>query len=512
MRADKTAKARYQSLSLYREPFLRRARDFAMLTIPSLLPPLGHHFTADLPETYTGFGARCVVALASRLTVTFLPPQEVSFRLSVAPEVLLQSGAASVPDHIALGLAKAEDTIQRETERASWRATTELEMQHLIVTGNILEQSLPDNTLKAYRLDQYVVVRDPQGRVVEIVVEEMLTRESMPEKLRSMLEGVDTLGENLDTGGSVPVPLYTWAKWNPDKNEWNVHQEISDKVVPGSKGRYGISPFRALRWCPVLGEAYGRSKVEDHRGDLQSVEGFAKALRDGAAMASRNLLTVRPGGSGGRSLRRNLAEAPNGEVLSADPDDIGAVEFKNTNGMQFTAQVQDSLKQEIGAAFLLNSAMRRDAERVTAYELSKMIEEIESVLGGVYTTISKDMQAPRMQRLILQMQRNRQLPPWPQGMVEPTILTGLDALSRAKDVEKSNMALNAIQVLSPEERMYVKMGTVLGKMFSGMGFVDAVRTDEEVQQIMAQQMQAAAATNVAENVATTAGEAAVQPS
>lgn len=492
--ADETAKARYTALKPRREPFIRRARDHAKLTLPGLLPPEGSTYALDLPQPYQGLGARCVVNLASRLMTALLPPGQNFFRLQIPAEALMKAQQESTSADVERGLALTERMIHSEVERRQWRQPTNLTLQHLIVTGNALEQILPDNRVRTYRLDQFVVVRDPMGTVTELVIEENLTPMSLNANLRKLITDEDN--------ATHTVALYTWVKW--DGKVWKVHQEINDKIVPGSQGSYKVSPFIPLRWSAVIGEDYGRSKVEEHYADLKAVDGLAKAVLEGAAMASRNITMLRPNAAGGLNLRRKIAQAQNGEMVIGNPEDVAMLQFQNTGGIQFASQELAVLKQDLSAAFLLNSGMRRDAERVTATELRQIAEELEGTLGGTYSTLVQEMMLPRIHRLIFQMQGRNQLPDWPDGMVEPTILTGLEALGREQDVNRVATALQFLQGLPQEATDAVKWNELLGKAFTGLGLSDAVRSDAEVQQIQQQRAAMEAAMGAAPQLAKTA--------
>ena len=143
-----------------------------------------------------------------------------------------------------------------------------------------------------------------------------------------------------------------------------------------------------------------------------------------------------------------------------------------------------------------------------------MTEELEQTLGGVYSQLSETMQQARLARLISQMKRNGQLPPWPDGLVEPVVLTGMEALGREQDVNKVQTALQFLQGMPPEMMKFIKMDVLLGKAFHGLDLPDAVRNQEEVQEEqMAQARQQAMAAG-AQSAAQTAGmqgaEAVVQ--
>ena len=113
------------------------------------------------------------------------------------------------------------------------------------------------------------------------------------------------------------------------------------------------------------------------------------------------------------------------------------------------AQETARLTETLAAAFLLNSGMTRKADRVTATELRMLAEEVEGILGGVYSMLSMEMQRTRLQRLILQMVEQGSLPPFEEDLIEPQITTGLEALGREQDVMKVQNAAQIVQMLGP---------------------------------------------------------------
>lgn len=468
-----TTQGRYESLKSRREPFLKRARECAAITIPALLPPQGHNAHSMLPAPYQGLGARAVVSLASRLMIAMYPPGLSSFRLQIPSEILIQEGQMETDQETERGLALSEKAISSEIERKQWRQPTHLTLQYLITTGNALEQVLPDNRIRVFRLDQYVVVRDMTGEVTEVIIEEYFSPTNLPEAVRSLI--------GTDDQPSQRVPIYTHCKLLKD-GRYEVHQEVAGKTVPKSKGYYDICPFNALRWTSVIGEDYGRGKCEEHLGDLNAVDGLSKAMLDGAAMASRNVTMIRPNAAGGLNLRRRLAGADNGDYVVGNPEDIAMLGYQNTPGLQVAKAELAEKKQEIAAAFLMSSSVQRDGERVTAYELKMMAEELEGSLGGAFSMLSREMQSARLRRLIKQMQAQRKLPEWPDGVVEPTVLTGLESLGREQDVQRVGSALQFLQGLPQEVLDYVRWEKLLGKAFNGLSLEDAVNTTEEVQQ------------------------------
>ena len=510
--AENTARSRYAALVPRRQPFLDRAREYSKLSIPTLIPTEGHTGNSDLYEPYQSLTASLVINLSSRILTALYPPNTKSFRFAVAPELLLQQGEMKADKDTERGLTLAEDAAQAEIERRGWRQPTNLGLQHLIVAGNVMEQMLPDNSLKLYRLDQYMVVRSPNGEMIEFLVEEKVHPDSLPDELRELVDSEKlsvTPGNTTSQISTKMLSLYTWGKLR--EGVWTIHQEIEDTKVPKSEGIFKLNPFNALRWSAVVGEDYGRAKVEEHSGDFRAIEGLSKSLIDGAAMASRNVTMIRPNAQGGLNLRRRLAKADNGDYVVGNPEDIEMLQFTNVNGLQIVSDALQTIATRLSAAFLSGSGMRRDAERVTAQELRMVVEELEGVLGGVFSMLAIDLQSARINRLIIQMQAKGQLPPWPEGVVEPTILTGLDALGREQDVTRVSTALQILQGIPPEViQDYPKWEVLLGKLFNGLDLPEAVHTEEEVAQKQQQRAEQQAALNVAQAGGEAAAQAAVQ--
>lgn len=494
--AESSAKSRYEMMKRKRDPYLRRARDCAALTLPALMPPEGHNEFAVLPEPYQGLGARAVVSLASRLMVAMYPPGKPSFKMDVPPEARIMSGDMAVSTDIEQGLVLSEKLIQSEIERKQWRRSTNLALQYLLVTGNCLEFMQPDNSIRIFRLDQYCVSRDMTGAVKEIITEEYLSPEALPEQARALVAS--------DDFSQSRVPLYTHVKWNKG-GFFDVYQEINGKLVSGTKGKYDVLPYNALRYTSVIGEDYGRGKVEEHLPDLRTIDALSKSMIDGAAMASRNVVMIRPNAAGGINLRRRFTKADNGDVIVGNPEDIVMLQFQNNNGMQLCAAELERQTREVSQAFLMGAATVRDSERTTAFEVRRMTEELEGTLGGVYSQLNQDMQHNRLKRLVLQMKRGKQLPDWPEGLVEPVILTGLETLGREQDINRVQTALQFIQGLPPEVLNYIKFDTLLSKAFYGLNLPDAVRSQAEVQQIQDQQAQQQAAMAGAQSFAQNVG-------
>ncbi len=478
------AKTRYQKLaSKHRNQFLQRARHNALLTLPSLMPLEGQSGTSHLVEPYQGMGARGVTHLSSRLTLGLLPAGRPYMRFDLPPEIRMQT-QGETPSEIERNLALAEQLVQSEVERARWRTTILQALQQLLVAGNVLPVLQEDNSIRLFRLDQFVVRRDHGGRLLELIIEELFDRDALPEAVKGRLPARS--GGNTDNVEDEEIRLYTHVRLVQEKGVsfYKVHQELEDARVEGTDQQFELDelPYFALRWTATPGEDYGRSKIEEHIADLRSLEALEKGLLELAAMASRWFIMMRPGATAG-GLKDRLKRAINGDVVVGDPDAVELKAFENNAGFQVTAQQVQSLRESLAGSFLLLSGGQRDAERVTAAEIERDVQELEAALGGNFSALSVEMMGAMTELLVLNMQRAGKLPAWPKGTVTPTILTGIEALSRERDVGRALQAGQLVQTFGPEASDVVKLDKILGKAFVGLGFPDSVNTPEETQEI-----------------------------
>tara|TARA_R110000803_G_scaffold39813_3_gene85879 strand:+ start:107 stop:1621 length:1515 start_codon:yes stop_codon:yes gene_type:complete len=500
-------KERYNSLMKERSQFLRRAQHNALLTLPAMMPMDGKADGAHLVEPYQGLGAAALVHLSSRMAINFLPAGRPYLRLDLPPKMQMEL-EGEIPTDITIGLSKSEQMIQAEVEDKGWRKSTLMTLQQLMCSGNVLEYVQPNNTIKHYRLDQYVQRFDNTGKFIEAIIKEEFPKAEIPEGLNPPSE----VGTGFD--GEENVTLYTQVLYlGKGQYRRSIMWSNDEKVGEDATWDEKRCPYIPLGWAWMPGENYARSKVSEHIADLRSLDALEKAQLEMAAMASRNFILVRPGATAA-TLRSRITRARNGDVIVADPDSVEAKTFENFRGVQQIQAHIQQLRDSLGRAFLLSSAGQRNAERVTATEIERDISEIEAALGGVFSTLAQDMMKRRTEILMLQMIDQQKLPQVPPEMVTPTILTGLEALSRERDVSRAMQAAQIVQAFGPEAVDVVKLERVIGKAFIGLGIADSVRSEDEVAQIKQQRQeqaqQQAAMEKLGPEVVKQAGQAAQQ--
>lgn len=425
------AQSRYAALQPDREHFARRADRAAKLTLPTLYQK-DKSPTADnnIKDPVQSLGTRGVNTLASKMTLSLLPVNTPFFKLNVDALKLKREGEGEKETEVKKGLGVIERGMVRKIEDTGDVTATFEVIKHLIVTGNCL-MYIGEKGSRLYDLNKYVVHRDPQGAEREIIVCEIMAPSSLSE------EGQKIISENpLDTSKTSPektVDVYTHITFTEnDRVQW--HQEVHGHRIPGTESdvpRKG-NPWLALRFIRVDGENYGRGYVEMYHGDLESLEVLTKAVRDAAVSASKVVWLVRPNGS---TKARTIATADNNSVKSGDANDVTALRLDKGADLRVAENMIATLESRLAYAFMINSEVLRDAERVTAEEVRFVAQELDDSLGGIYSILSRDFQLPYVKRRLHLMRKAGEIPELP-DIVSPVIVTGFAALGRGHDRDK----------------------------------------------------------------------------
>ena len=424
-----TAKARWGVLHQSRSQVLERARQASDITIPSILPAEGHTENSTLASPYQSLGARGVNNLASKMLLALFPATTAFFRLRMSDDIEAQLGEEK--ENIEEALRVLENRALLFMEQSNLRVMIHSAIKHMIVTGNGLIYMPKSGMNRMFRLNQYCVVRDPSGTWTELLIKETAHRETLPDNVREACQLSDA--HIKDKNEQEHCDIYTWVKLKDGKHEW--YQEINEIRVPGSDGRAVTteSPFVVLRWSAVENEDYGRGLVEEYIGDLRTLEGLNKAITQFAAAAAKIVILLHPNSA---TDEDDLIDAESGDVVQGTLEDIDVLQLEKQADFQVAKAVADEVSIRVAHAFLLQSGTTRDAERVTAEEIREQAQELEDVLGGVYTVQASDLQLPVVRRLLSILKELGEYPKFPEGSVKPSIVTGFEALGRNHELNR----------------------------------------------------------------------------
>jgi len=474
-----TARERYNQLVVDRRQFLDKAVDCSKLTLPYLIQDdtssRPTHETLNIP--WQSVGSKCVVGLAAKLMLATLPPQGTFFKLQVREDKLGEELPPEARSELDLSLSKMERMVMDYIAASNDRVVIHQALKHLIVGGNALLYMGKDG-IKNYPLNRYVVNRDGNGNVLEIVTKELISRDvlgyDVPKPQPN--SGIDESNAGTHTDD---VEVYTCVKL--ENGRWVWYQEVNDMIIPGSRSTApkNASPWLVLTFNSVDGEQYGRGRVEEFLGDLKSLEGLSQALVEGAAAASKVIFLVSPSST---TKPATIAKAGNGAIVQGRAEDVQVVQVGKTADFSTAANMAQAIERRLLEAFLVMNV--RNAERVTAEEVRLTQLELEQQLGGIFSLLTTSFLIPYLDRTLLVLQRSNELPKLPKDVIRPAIVAGVNALGRGQDREALTMFVQTIaQTLGPESLMkFINPLEAIKRLAAAQGIdvLNLVKTEEEV--------------------------------
>ena len=500
------ARERYNQLQTARQQFLDKAVDCSKLTLPYLIDDdissRPNHKSLEVP--WQSVGAKCVVTLAAKLMLAVLPPQTSFFKLQVRDDKLGQELDPQIRSELDLSFSKMERMIMDYIAASNDRVAIHQALKHLIVGGNALIFMAKDG-LKTYPLTRYVVNRDGNGNVLEIVTKELISRKVLDVELP---EPQPNTGVDESSTTNDDVTIYTYVKLDKPSGRWVWHQEAFDKIIPDTRSTAPkkASPWLPLRFNTVDGEDYGRGRVEEFLGDLKSLDGLSQSLIEGAAAASKVVFLVSPSST---TKPATIAKAGNGAIVQGRPEDVAVIQVGKTADFSTAANMATAIEKRLLEAFLVMNI--RQAERVTAEEVRLTQLELEQQLGGIFSLLTVEFLIPYLNRTLLVLQRSNEIPKLPKDMVRPTIVAGVNALGRGQDRESLTQFIGTIaQTLGPEALMqYINPQEAIKRLAAAQGIdvLNLVKTEQQ----MAEEMQAAQQAQTQQSLVDQAGQLAGTP-
>jgi len=484
-----SARTRYDYLASDRSQFLEEARQASELTLPYLIRGHEEHMSGmkQLKTPYQSVGAKGCVTLASKLMLALLPVQTSFFKLQLDESQLGEEFPPEMKSELDLSFAKVERIILESISASDDRVAVHQALLHLVVAGNALVY-MSKNGLKVYPLNRYVVERDGNGQVIEIVTKERIAKQLIQNQLPKELLDKDPPSDESSYDDDVDV--YTHIKRDNNRFVW--HQEVNGSVLKDSKGKapVNINPWIPLRFNTVDGEGYGRGRVGQFIGDLKSLEGLSQALVEGSAAAAKVVFTISPSST---TKPSTLASAGNGAIISGRPDDVGVIQVGKTADFRTAYEMAGTLERRLSEAFLVLNI--RQSERTTAEEVRMTQFELESQLGGLFSLLTVDFLVPYLNRKLADAQRKGEIPKIPKNIIKPTIVAGINALGRGQDRESLGQFLSVLaQTLGPQAiAQFINTDEVIKRLAAAQGIdvLNLVRSMQEVKQEQQQMQQQA---------------------
>ncbi len=512
---------RWDQLHHDKGDLLTRCEQYAAWTIPNVFPENNYSRNNEMMMSNDSIGARGINNMANRVVTTLFRPQGAFFRLhldSQAREQIESLSKDSKKADVGDAISKIETVFTNQEKRAmdrlnmvQFRDKAVNVAKLLLVTGNALQYTPEEGAVQVYSLRDYSVVRDVSGTVIEIVTRDTKAFETFSDEVKAQLRFSKTYAHD-NYEDRTPVCIYTRIRL---ENDGKYHVTQAADLVDLDLGDQDVSfpaktlPWQALTWNLSRGEDYGRGLVEDYAGAFHSIEVLTQSLLNIAGVMGNIKFGVNPS-----SLIdvEELNRSPSGSYHSGKEGDVWTMQTDKMSDAQFLQGMIERYTQQIGQAFLLNSAVTRNAERVTAEEIRMQAEELETSHGGVYSRLAHQWQQPLAYILLDAIGFDGS--DWG---VEPKIITGMDSLSRAGEMDQLRQWIADLAGLEavPEDIRRVinplKFAEFCGKNrqvdWSQLCYTDdelqaqADREMQQQQQLMQMQSQA--------NVQQKAGEAAV---
>lgn len=501
-------KNRWTHLEGKKSTHVSQAEEYAQWTLPYIFPATNVS-GVELQLAKDSIGAQAVNHLSNKVVSTLFPPQRMFFRLHITEDmkmIVKQAMAAEGGDVEAASetlnqalvaleeqLGDSEKKAQDYMDMVSYRPQAVTAAKLLIITGNALMYHPADQPVQVYNLRDYCVVRDLSGRWVEVMTKESKAFETFSPAVQEKLRLGDPVKktQNLKYEDHQEVTIYTRIVLEDD-GKYHVYQ-CGDHVMLDTEGAVFAAdkcPWIPLAWNLVRGEDYGRGLVADYSGAFHAVNTLTNSLLNIAAIMADIKFLVNP--SSLLDVGR-LNSSPAGSYHSGKEGDITTVKLEMQANAQFIATMIDRYEKQIAQAFLLNSSLTRDAERVTAEEIRAQANELETSNGGIYSRLAATWQVPTAAIVLDQIQFEGV----GEGIV-PKVITGMDSLSRTGELDNIRLFMNDLAMLNnvPEDvRAAIKMSefaSIIGTNRQ-VEFKKFIKSPQQMaaeqQQAMAQQQQ-----------------------
>lgn len=493
-----TPSSRWSTLDGLRTAFIDRCERYSRLTLRKICPDVNYDQINDSNQLdWQSVGATAVNHMANRMMLSMFAPSRPNFRLDPTPKLLAEAEENGMTaEDLASLLSEAEHKASRVLDKKKARPKLYETMKHLIVTGNALLRR--DGPLRVLGVKKYCVKRSISGKMIELVIKETLLYDELEQAARDQIAAVQVIAPDAN------VDFYVWVKFVSGK--YTVTQWVNDTPLTGSfSGSYSEKdcPYHALTWDLSDAADYGTGLVEEYAGELEALSTLSEAMVQAAVLASEFRWLANPAGL---TNAADVLASENGAVIPGVRGDLEIITSGKVGELEVMLKLADQHVNRIGRGFLLNSAVTRNAERVTAEEIRLMAQELETGHGGVYSRLGIDLQEPIVMWILKEVGLKIK-----DTDIEPIIITGLDALSRNGDLENLKLFLAdyaAVNNLPPEAMARLDIEAIGRDLATGRG-LNAKKYVKNAQTVQQEQNAATAqsvATDAATAAATTAGE------
>lgn len=495
-----TALEIWQRLDGIKSTLMHRCERYAALTIPKVCLPDGFNpESTDQAHDFQSAGAACVNHLNNKLMLTMFAPSRPFFRVTMTAAAIkkLMATANMQEEDLNPIFSRIERDAVKELDTRGQRPKLYAAGRHIIITGQVLLDLSKKHDLRVLGLKYWCVKRTSVGKVHTLVIRERVKFDELDIKVQEACS-VRHKGEDM-------VDHFKLIQRTPSGDlamtQWIDAYKLPDNF--NGKWPEDECPYKIAHWDLADESDYATGLVEEYVGDFEALSALSEGVVDGAILGMEFRWLVNPTGM---TQAEDLNRSKNGDALPGTPADVAPTQGGNPQAVNSALETLRLFETRVNRAFLLNSAITRNAERVTAEEIRMQAMELETALGGAYSTLSAGMQGPIANWLLTSIDASIK-----GTQLKVVVITGLDALSRNADLEALKLALNDLMLFEslPEPlkmRFNYKRVTDYVGQGRGIDLTAFLLSDAEYKA----QTEQAAATRVAEANATEQGAAQAQ--
>ena len=474
------AKKRYDKLVKARSNYLTRAEEASSLTIPQLYSGSyeSENDGQSYPNPYQSLGARGVNNLANKIILTLFPPATAFFKMGMNPITLKEMRKGEGEINQALQIL--EKSIVSEMEISQLRASLVDMLKQCIVGGSALLHVPQINNPKVISMTNFGIKRSKSKMILEIIIKECLYYSELDKSTKDQVVKSNEITDDI-IKDKKELEVYTVIK-RQDDGMYKEHQDILGIEIDGTQGVHKAKELPYI-FVPFVdrGEHYGRSYVEDFIGDLNSYEGLRKSVLEAAAESARIIYLVKPNAT--LNIKK-LQSASSGDVLLGNIDDVGTLQADKRMDLQIAQQEMEILRLDLSTMFLLDSSVRRNAERVTAEEIRRVSQELEVSLGGIYSTLANVLQEPLVKLYLIRLKQKGLINDALKDSIDLEVTTGSAALGRGTEFNSISTFIQTMQAtLGQEFSTYIKMPEMIARVANSLdiGTSELIKSQQELQ-------------------------------
>lgn len=459
-----TGQGLWDSMTMDRETMMSRKERLSEVTIPSVLPDKNYNVKNEsLTNGSTSLGAQGAINIVNKLMLAMFAPGVSFMRLELAAaekakfmEQLQLKDDSLLTDVLAAGEREA----LRVLEQSGSRPALYEGLAALVCVGDVLMDLSDKDLISFISLRDYAVERNRKGQVLRLIFREITRVQDLEDEAEQEYRNAVPTCKPRDQ-----VTVYTSVRFTRGMYRSTVYvDDVCLSARHSGKWKPENLPWRALTWRLPLGQDYGVSLAEDYSNDLGNHDIVSEAMADGSVLASQFRWACNPSGI---TQPEDVTSGNNGDVIPADPKDLSLIFANMGNQLSTIMQIEEVYSRRIGRGFLMNTAVTRDSERTTAEEVRIQAIELEQSLGGVYSRLAIDMQGPIARWQLKAANINIR-----GTKIQPTIITGLDALSRSAELQRMMGFLGDVSQLAEipaETRLMLNEEPIISDMAAGRG-------------------------------------------